>query len=80
MLKSLASKGFRLLKFFAGAKTLDGGRLEVAALAKRYSPVVRNISIALFIYRKIKGRALPKSTKVRVLPGESVMISNKRRP
>ncbi len=80
MLKLLASKGFRLVKFFIGAKALDGGRLEVGALARRYSPLVRNISIALFIYRKIKGRAAPMSTKVKVLPGESVLISNKRRP
>ena len=78
-MKSLASRALRLVRFVVGAKALDGGRFELLALAKRYSPVVRNISIALFVFRKIKGWSTPKSTKVKVLPGESVLIANKRK-
>ncbi|MDA8277949.1 MAG: hypothetical protein M0Z45_07120 [Actinomycetota bacterium] len=69
-----------MFKFLVGATVVDGGRKELLSLARRYSPIVRNISIALFIYRKIKGRATPNSTKVKVSPGESLLITNKRRP
>ncbi|MDA8195906.1 MAG: hypothetical protein M0019_01630 [Actinomycetota bacterium] len=79
MLKSLVSKAGRLAKFVLGARASELGRGELAAIARRYSPVIRNISIALFIFRKVKGWAAPKSTKVKVSPGESVLIVNKLR-